>query len=67
MGWKHLQNSEMTLNCAGINDVQNLWQCAKQGPQVCKNPVSVICKGNTHSHIVTKFSHLLQHISELRK
>ncbi|XP_038586007.1 scavenger receptor cysteine-rich type 1 protein M160-like [Micropterus salmoides] len=46
MGWKHLQNSEMTLNCAGINDVQNLWQCAKQGPQVCKNPVSVICKGH---------------------
>ncbi|XP_044065919.1 scavenger receptor cysteine-rich type 1 protein M160-like [Siniperca chuatsi] len=45
-GWKEFQSlKKMTINCSGIENVKNLWQCATQETSSCKNPASVICTG----------------------
>ncbi|KAM3616980.1 uncharacterized protein V6R79_000555 [Siganus canaliculatus] len=47
MVWNEFSSSQkMTIDCSGIGDLNNLWQCATQASQSCSKPASVICQGH---------------------
>ncbi|XP_029291818.1 scavenger receptor cysteine-rich type 1 protein M160 [Cottoperca gobio] len=44
MVWKSFKDfKKMSIDCSGIGDVTNLWQCATKELPSCKSPASVIC------------------------
>ncbi|XP_054869240.1 LOW QUALITY PROTEIN: scavenger receptor cysteine-rich type 1 protein M130 [Amphiprion ocellaris] len=51
-------SGNMTLNCAGMNRIDNLWQCA--APASCQYPAAVICSDHESLRLTERCSGTLQ-------
>ncbi len=74
MDWKEFDSSKkMAIKCLNTKRLDtklftNLWQCVTES-ETCSGPIFVTCTGKAYAHtlILTKFTPVLQHNSELVK